>query len=113
MLAARQKAFMGTRCIPFLAFESKAVRSMSDTSLSDAIPADAELEQGLRDAVRNAFKRGDNDSITVKRIRATVESKLGLDEGFFKEESAWKEKSKNIIQSEVVSNPVKFAHTSC
>ena len=66
-------------------------------------PEDAQLERALRDAVRAVYGNGDLENLTVKRIRRGVEEELGLDEGFFKEVEGWKNRSKEIIQSEVVS----------
>ena len=75
---------------------------MSDSSLSDGPPSAAVLEQALRDAVRDVYRRGDLDNLTIKRIRKSVETDLDLHNDFFKIHPAWKERSKNIIQTEVV-----------
>lgn len=75
---------------------------MSDSSLSDGAPSEGVLEQALRNAVKAVYRSGDLDNLTVKRIRKSVEADLGLEDDFFKNDSAWKEKSKNVIQSEVV-----------
>lgn len=83
---------------------------MSDSSLSDGHPSDATLEQALRNAVRKVYKSGKLEELTVKRIRKSTEGKLDLQDDFFKNDSAWKEKSKDIIQSEVVRvRPCPFA----
>ncbi|MCJ1390876.1 hypothetical protein MMC18_003737 [Xylographa bjoerkii] len=57
------------------------------------------LEQSLRNAVRDVYKTGDLEELTVKRIRKAVEENLNLQEDFFKE-PAWKDKSKEIIEEE-------------
>lgn len=75
---------------------------MSDSSLSSVTPSQAALEQALRNAVERVYRLGNLEELTVKRIRAAVEQDLDLEEDFFKTNGTWKEKSKNIIQSEVV-----------
>ena len=75
---------------------------MSDSSLSDGTPSTAALRQALRNAVREVYRSGDLDDLTIKRIRKAVEADLGLQDDFFKNDPAWKEESKDIIQSEVV-----------
>lgn len=75
---------------------------MSESSLSDGAPSEVVLEQALRNAVREVYRSGDLDQLTVKRIRKFVEADLDLQEDFFKNDPAWKEKSRNLIQSEVV-----------
>ena len=75
---------------------------MSDSSLSDGAPSAAVLEQALRNAVREVYRSGDLDNLTVKRIRKAVEADLDLPDDFFKNDPAWKEESKIMIQSEVV-----------
>lgn len=77
---------------------------MSDSSLSDGPPSDATLEQALRHAVQDVYKRGDLEQLTVKRIRKAAEEDLDLQDDYFKQDTAWKEKSKAIIESEVVRN---------
>lgn len=75
---------------------------MSDSSISDTNPSTAVLEQALRTAVREVYRSGDLDNLTIKRIRKSVEGDLDLQEDFFKNDPVWKEESKNVIQSEVV-----------
>lgn len=75
---------------------------MSDSSLSDSGPSTAALKQALQDAVREVYRSGDLDNLTIKRIRKSVEADLDLQDDFFKNDPAWKDESKNIIQSEVV-----------
>lgn len=76
---------------------------MSDSSLSDGAPSQRVLQQALRNAVREVYRSGDLDNLTVKRIRKSVEADLDLQDDFFKNDPAWKDESKIIIQSEVVS----------
>ena len=63
---------------------------------------DKQLESALRDVVRRCYKNRNLESLTVKRVRKAAEEKLGLEEDFFKNDDWWKEKSKTVIQSEVV-----------
>ncbi|THY20660.1 hypothetical protein D6D01_06660 [Aureobasidium pullulans] len=68
-----------------------------DSEMSDAaVPSDAILEKTLRDIVRTAEVK----PITIKRVRATAELRLGLDAGFFKNSAEWSTKSKHIIEDE-------------
>ena len=75
--------------------------TMSDSSLSEPVPDDTVLEQELRQIVRQIYKAGNLEELTVKRVRTAAEKNLGLDDGFFKE-SQWKDKSKAIIENEAV-----------
>ena len=74
---------------------------MSDSSLSDADPDDAVLEQELRQVVARIVDSGKLEDLTVNGVRAAAQDNLGLHKGFFKE-VGWKDKSKAIIESEVV-----------
>ncbi|MCJ1399309.1 hypothetical protein MMC11_002511 [Xylographa trunciseda] len=72
------------------------------------------LEQSLRNAVRDVYKRGDLEELTVKRMRKAVEENLKLSEDFFKS-PAWKGKSKQIIEEEAGAQaqpPPEEAHNS-
>ena len=75
---------------------------MSDSSLSNGVPTDATLERALRAAVRQVYESKNLENLTVKRIRKSVERDLDLQDEFFKNDPAWKDKSKTVIQSEVV-----------
>jgi hypothetical protein len=78
---------------------------MSDSELSEAsktpVPSDTELENSLRREVNRASKAG--DELTLRQIRGASEKKLGLPEGFYKSHSAWKDRSKEIVQDQAVS----------
>jgi len=65
------------------------------------VPSVKLLEQSLRSAVRDVYKRGDLEELTVKRMRKAVEENLNLHDDFFKT-PAWKDKSKQIIEEEAV-----------
>ena len=79
---------------------------MSDSSsLSIALPSDSVLEDALRHAVQQIYRSRNLEDLTVRRVRTTVEKQLNLEDDFFKDSSIWKEKSKRIIQSEVVGAP--------
>ncbi|CAL5866243.1 uncharacterized protein PFLUO_LOCUS450 [Penicillium psychrofluorescens] len=66
-----------------------------------SVPADDALEKALREAVAAIFKAGNLEELTVKRVRLTVEKKLGLEEGFFKNTGEWKARSDRVIKDEV------------
>ena len=85
----------------------------SDSFLSDGPPSDATLEQALRQAVQNVYKRGDLEQLTVKRIRKAAEEDLDLEDGYFKQDTTWKVKSKAIIESEVVRDAIRISHNHC
>lgn len=70
--------------------------------LKMSVPSHAKLERALREAVRDVYKNGDLENLTVKRIRKAVQEKLALEEDFFKTNDHWKDESKSVIQSEVV-----------
>ena len=79
---------------------------MTDSSLSDApTRSDGEIVQALQDTVRDVYKEGNLEELTVKRIRKAVEVALGLQDGFFANNKTWKDKSKRIVVSEVVRTP--------
>ncbi|KAK2804437.1 hypothetical protein FQN51_002080 [Onygenales sp. PD_10] len=69
-------------------------------SSSTGIPSDAVLETSLRDTVVKIFQDGDMDQLTVKRVRLATEKTLGLEEGFFKNDEAWKPRSDRVIRAE-------------
>ena len=77
---------------------------MSDSELSEAshtpVPPDHQLEQSLRREVVRATKVGDD--VTIRKIRTASEKKLGLPDGFYKGHESWKEKSKEIVQDQIV-----------
>lgn len=70
---------------------------MSDSGLSTPadIPAEAEIEQCLRRVVQVALENDEQITVNLARSRAEVE--LGLDAGFFKNNAAWKQRSKRVI----------------
>lgn len=75
---------------------------MSDAE--GATPSEAAITNKLRDIVIAIHKSGKTDDLTVKRVRARAEKELGLDEGFFKTDASWKEKSQKTIVDAVVGN---------
>lgn len=64
-------------------------------------PEDSDLENALRAKVQQIFQLGNLDELTVKRVRRAVETELGLEVDHFKDE-IWRERSKSIIESQVV-----------
>lgn len=77
--------------------------SESDQPLVASRPSDTALTQALRDVVAGIFKSGKVEELTVKRVRLAAEKKLGIDEGFFKDDGDWKKRSDQIIKEEAVS----------
>ncbi len=66
-------------------------------------PSDETLSNTIRSAVRRMFQGPDRDNLTVNQVREYVESELGLEEGFLKG-GLWKQESKNIVKTEIVTN---------
>lgn len=73
-------------------------------SMQSSPPKDSDLKNALRAKVQQVLRLGNLDELTVKRVRRAVETDLGLERDHFKD-GAWREKSKSIIESEVVSFP--------
>src|SRR2546429_8134717 len=63
---------------------------------------EAEIENALRSEVRKLFSVNDTDNVTVRRVRALTEQTLELRDGWFKNHTLWKDKSKKIIVDEAV-----------
>ncbi len=74
----------------------------SDSSRHDPTLPNAELEKALRHTVRQIYKVGNVEDLTIKRVRKAVEEQLDLRDGFFKAHGNWNQRSKDVIQSEVV-----------
>lgn len=74
----------------------------SDSETLQDLPSDEALEAALVNAVRNAQRKGELEEITVNKARAAAEEELALRDGFFKGDSEWKAKSKEIIGLAVV-----------
>jgi hypothetical protein len=78
--------------------------SASDSELSEAsktpTPPDYELENALRRAVIDAQK--DEVDFSYKYIRTVAEGKLGLTAGFFKNHENWNQRSKQVIEEQMV-----------
>lgn len=82
---------------------------MSDSeSLSDSPPSSAALKEALQSVVQEIYETRKVEDLTVKRVRIAAEKRLGLQKDFFKDHPVWKDKSKVIIQAEVVRaiNPI-------
>lgn len=67
---------------------------------------DIKLEDALREAVQDAFRKDDLENLTVKRMRHKVETNLELEDDFFRKDPKWRETSKQMIQAEVVGTEV-------
>jgi hypothetical protein len=61
---------------------------------------DMRLTFELGEIVREIYK-ANREELTVNLVRSLTEKRLGLEEGFFKDE-AWKARSKQIIKETVV-----------
>lgn len=70
--------------------------------LSRKVPSKSAVDKALRNTVRDFFKRGKQDDLTLKRIRAATESSLKLEEGYLKTAGTWKADSERIIKDEIV-----------
>lgn len=73
--------------------------SDSEDNLSSAadIPSHAEIEECIRNVVREAVKK--DEEVTVKLGRTRAEQRLGLEAGFLKDNAQWKEKSRDLINA--------------
>ena len=69
-----------------------------------ATPKDSKIEQCLRRIVREAVTKKEGD-ITVKKVRARAEAELKLEDGFFKDNEEWKERSKDVIHATFAEEP--------
>lgn len=78
--------------------------SDSDISATVKQPSERVLTSALRDAVAKIFQTGKEEELTIKRVRLAAEKKLGIDQGFFRNNDKWKGKSEQIIRDEVVWN---------
>ncbi len=65
-------------------------------------PDGASIESTVRDIVRDLFRAGDFESLTVKRVRSQAEEALGLDAGWFNGHAEWKDRSAKCIHEEAV-----------
>nr|POE93558.1 hira-interacting protein 3 [Quercus suber] len=71
---------------------------MSDSEISVAstrLPPEREISRCLYRVVRDAITKG--AEITTRQARSQAETELGLDPGFFKNDSTWNAKSKQIL----------------
>jgi len=88
--------------VSFLVLLSISVRVDSVHAMAPKI-SDDKVTQTIVKAVREIWKN-DRDQLTVNYARQVAEKKLGLEEGFLKEDD-WKAKSKQLILEEVVCKP--------
>lgn len=70
-------------------------------SMQSSPSEDLDLENALRAKVQQIFRLGNLDELTIKRVRRAVEIEFGLEVDHLKDEE-WRERSKSIIESEVV-----------
>jgi len=71
--------------------------------MAPKVPSDKELAAELAKTVREMYAAGKLSEVTVNQVRSLTEERLGLEEGFFKDD-AWKAQSKDIIKEAVVSS---------
>lgn len=76
--------------------------SGSEAAPAAEAPSDNVLAEALRNTVIETFKSGNLEELTVKRVRMATEKRLQLEEGFFRNNAVWKEKSMEIIKAEAV-----------
>jgi hypothetical protein len=81
---------------------------MSDSEDIPALPSDSRIASALRTTVADIFNSGNLEDLTLKRVRKAVEQQLKLPEDFLKTSQEWKEKSKDIVNSEVVSRKQRW-----
>src|ERR1700743_142843 len=90
---------------------------MSDSEDAPAIPSDSRIASALRTTVADIFNSGSLEDLTLKRVRKAVEQQLNLPEDFLKTSQEWKDKSKEIVNAEVVRQKqhwfrlAQFLHT--
>lgn len=72
--------------------------------MAPKVPSHKQLATELAKTVREIYAAGERDVLTVNLVRSRTEKKLGLNEGFFKDEE-WKNESKQIIKETVVRAP--------
>jgi hypothetical protein len=65
-------------------------------------PSEAAIASKLRDVVIAIHRTGKTEDLTVKRVRARAEQELALEDGFFKTDASWKQKSQDQIVDAVV-----------
>lgn len=75
--------------------------------MSQKSPPEKVLTAELVTTVRGIYHSAEHDQLSVNLVRQRVESKLGLEDGFFKD-GHWKAKSKNVIKDAVVSLQFRY-----
>lgn len=82
---------------------------MSESDLSEisspSIPPDAVLERSLREAVLKAVQA--EEEFSYRSIRTTSEAELGLQSGFYKGHEEWNQRSKNVIDDQIVGRETR------
>lgn len=76
-----------------------------DADASVAIPDDRVIVAALRKAVEAWYEDDegeDVESLTVNKIRARVEGRLELEEGFLRTDEKWARRTKEVVKDEVV-----------
>lgn len=60
------------------------------------------IQAALLEIVETRLGAGEYGSLTLKRVRAAAEEKLGLPPDYLKNHSMWKDRSKKLVTDEVV-----------
>lgn len=68
----------------------------SDLSTPGNLPTDAQIESAIRKVVHTGVKE---DGFTLKTARSRVEKELELPTDFFKNDVAWKSRSKDLVEA--------------
>jgi len=86
--------------------------SIKPPNLSTMAPSDTAIIAEIKNAIATVYADPETrDLLTVRRIRETVEPKLGLDVGFLSSEK-WKDKSKKIIKDYAVGVPITLSSSN-
>lgn len=62
----------------------------------------ATLKKTIDDIVISLYQKAQYDDLTVKRVRARVETQLDLPQGFLKADDEWKRESEALIKTAAV-----------
>jgi hypothetical protein len=68
-------------------------------------PSEIQIIAAIHTTIEEIYSVPENENnLTVRIVRDTVESKLGLEKGFFTQ-AEWKDKSKKLIKEYAVCHP--------
>lgn len=75
--------------------------------------SDRQLEDALRKEVKSIIATGKLEGLTVNAVRSQAERALDLPAGYFKNDSKWKDRSKNVITKAAVSSMPNMRILNC